>query len=91
MRLSRHNLMQLLRRTGVITAWIALIICIVIGGVYAFKGYVGFDEGFNLQMPGRRDVKFKISECKLENVGKMFKMSAFFQARMLSHYLCMGL
>jgi hypothetical protein len=51
MRLSRHNLMQLLRRTGVITAWIGLIIFIVISGIYASTGYVGFDEAVNLQMP----------------------------------------
>lgn len=51
MRLSRHNLVQLLRRSGLIIAWVALFVYIVIGGVYAFKGYVGFDEGFNLQMP----------------------------------------
>lgn len=47
----RHNVALLLKNAGAIAAWIALIGYLVIGGIYAFTGYVGFDEAFNLQMP----------------------------------------
>jgi hypothetical protein len=39
------------RSAGGIAAWSALLVLMATGAVYAFTGYVGFDEAFNLQMP----------------------------------------
>ena len=46
-----HDAALSMRSAGVVVAWIALMIFIAIGATYAFTGYVGFDEAFNLQIP----------------------------------------